>query len=122
MSNSMYAGGPVLGLWTQGFVSGIVLKHIGRGSGGLGYFIMYSAETATTCGTSGTDWFATYSSGIQSYDGDSGSGVGVSVSSGGQNGVLIAGIQWGITTRNGLNTIIMTPWSSVTSALGIQNY
>lgn len=118
----MYTRGNVFGDWTGGFVSGLLLKHIGRGSGSLGIFYMSSAETASTCGTSGTDWFAKYSSGAQSAPGDSGSGVGVGASSGGKNGVLVAGIEWGITTRDGVNTIIFTPWSSVTSALGIQSY
>jgi len=122
MNNSMFQGGPAFGDWTGGFVSGLLLKQIGRGSVNLGTYTLYSAESASTCGTSGTDWFAKWYSGSQSAGGDSGSGVGVGATQGGSNGALRCGIEWGITTRDGVLTIIMSQWSNVQSALGIQSY
>lgn len=122
MDNSMLQGGPVFGDYTSGFVSGILLKHIGRGSVNLGTFVLFSAEVANTCGSNGTDWFAKWYSGSQTTEGDSGSGVGVGATVNGVSGALRAGIEWGVTTRDGVNTIIMTPWSDVTNALGIQGY
>jgi hypothetical protein len=123
MQAYMYGYGPVFGDYKGGFVAGTILVHIGRYSQNIGYYYLYDAETANTCGTSGTDWFATLYSGSTSGPGDSGSGVGVAVTNNhGADGVLAAGIEWGTTEIAGYPAIIMSQWSAVESALGIQSY
>lgn len=122
MNPSMYTVGPNFGDYSGTPPAGTVMAMIGRGSGSVGYFAFLDAETANTCGTQGTSWFATYLSGAQSHGGDSGAGVGVSVLIQGVRGVEAAGIEWGITQRGGQQAIIFSPWSAVQSALGIQSY
>jgi hypothetical protein len=126
MDNRIYTYGSVTGDWTGGFVQGTKVVEIGRGSQALGYYHLDIDQTnANTCGSTGDSWKALFDSGTESAAGDSGSGVGFAGQSCNPtctNYALRMGIEWGNAISGNRFWIIITPWSSVTSALGISDY